>query len=340
MEKLKKIIYVLIFIFLLTLSINCVNGILNYKTVEGFGHWYEYYKEKKNSIDVLLLGSSHIMRQINPSVIFREKGISSFDIATGGESLWATYYSMQEALKYQNPKVIVVDVFMARLDGQYYDDAHNITTTFGQKRDTIWVNNILSSVPKNRSWYFARYPLYHGRYKEINKTDFINKEERYKSLLKGFWVDENNFKVKKIAKIEYKTIGGLSKNWNKKNEKYLKKIISLAKRKNIKLLFIQTPAIFNDKEILLYNHVKEIAKNSNIPYLECNRYMDGIKLNENTDFRDKDHLNYKGSNKLSKWFAILLSEKYNLKNHKGDSDFNSYEKEYKLWQKYIKTKGK
>ena len=73
-----------------------------------------FYDEPKNSIDVLVLGSSNAYTAIIPNVIYNEYGITSYVLGSSVQRMWISYYYLEEALKYQKPKVVALEVFCAK----------------------------------------------------------------------------------------------------------------------------------------------------------------------------------------------------------------------------------
>ncbi len=67
-----------------------------------------YTKEEKNSLDVLFVGDSDVYNGISPMEIYEKYGITSYDYASSAASNLLMYYMMLEALKTQNPKVVVM----------------------------------------------------------------------------------------------------------------------------------------------------------------------------------------------------------------------------------------
>ena len=78
---------------------------------------YPYYDEPKKSLDVVFLGSSHVMCGIYPMELYREYGITAYDYTSSALVLPQAYYQVVEALKTQTPKVLVLDV-----SGVVYDN--------------------------------------------------------------------------------------------------------------------------------------------------------------------------------------------------------------------------
>src|SRR5699024_8592385 len=63
----------------------------------------------KDSVDVLFLGASAIYADISPINLWNEYGITSFSLASSNQAPLLTYYTFAETIKYQKPKVVVVD---------------------------------------------------------------------------------------------------------------------------------------------------------------------------------------------------------------------------------------
>ena len=106
---LKSIIFILIFLLLLHML-----SILLVRKGNGYGtDVFDFYKQDKNSIDILYLGSSHAYSSFNPYLIEEETKLNGYVFATQQQPLWITYHYLKEALKYQKPKYIVLEVHMA-----------------------------------------------------------------------------------------------------------------------------------------------------------------------------------------------------------------------------------
>lgn len=120
-----------------------------------------------------------------------------------------------------------------------------------------------------------------------------------------------------------------NKNYMKnKNEKeiipetnlvYIKKIIDLCQKKNIKIIMTElpSPAWSLAKNI----SVTELANKYNIKFIDFNLMNKEIELNWNDDTYDKGgHLNVYGAEKVSNYMGRVLSEEYNLPDHRNDKE--------------------
>ena len=74
--------------------------------------WQDIY-ENQNSISYLFLGSSHVYCGINPMQIQEKTGEKAVLVSSGMQTLTESYYCLEEALKYQKPKAVYVDLYGA-----------------------------------------------------------------------------------------------------------------------------------------------------------------------------------------------------------------------------------
>lgn len=81
----------------------------------------------EDSIDILILGSSHAQYSMNPAVFYEETGYYAYVLGSGCQPMTMSYYMLEEALKTQKPEVVILDVFtmmpaqeVCYMDGMFY----------------------------------------------------------------------------------------------------------------------------------------------------------------------------------------------------------------------------
>ncbi len=72
-----------------------------------------FVNEPKNSIDVLFLGSSHVLCGINPLIIWNEQQITSYSLATNAQMPYASLMLARLSQDFQKPKLIVLDEYVS-----------------------------------------------------------------------------------------------------------------------------------------------------------------------------------------------------------------------------------
>lgn len=319
----KKIIKNLIFCIIFVTIFNITSDILRSKQITKPWDFSRktcgFYNEPQNTLDVISFGSSHSYASINPTKIWDEIGVPSYILATSNQPIWITYYYMKEALKYQKPKVIILDVHMiVDYDENYGTEAMNYTAFNEMKFSKNKIDAINDSVPINeRIYYYLDIFKYHSRWKELSKDDFNLSYKKQKDSEKGMVILEG---TKSIPEYNYPNTNKC-KDLPSKTKLYLDKIIELTKKNNIQLLLIKAPNHPNKEYVEKLNTIANIAKENNIPFINYNTFYKKIGIEDKYDFYDPRHLNYKGANKLTEHLTNYLNKKYDLKNKKNNSEY-------------------
>ena len=237
------------------------------RKVEGF------YAEEKNSLDFVFIGSSQMFTSVVPAVLWEEYGITSYDFGANEQPMYLSYYYVKEALKYQNPKAIVLEVSYCNTPEYTHEGVLHINLD-DLRMSPVKLEAIFDIVPKGeRLPYIFELAKYHDTWTNLEETSFkyftAEKHNPYKGYtpsLDGF-PDGGTFN-EEIPKIEERAkLADLS-------VEYMEKIIALCEEAGVDLLFLKTPNdhIQNQAE---YNAVADLAAAYGVPYLDLNREMKG-----------------------------------------------------------------
>lgn len=301
----ESFLFVFIFIVILSLLTTLVNSRLT-----PFGYHKERYPNIQKATlnaDLIFLGTSQAFNAYNPEIFDSNLKIYSYNLATPAEFPLSTYYRFKDAIEKSTPKVAVVDIYFKFL-----------SEDISLKYVPHWLNSMSESNKKklmNEISFKDRLQLYLNLTHMDRKINELVKSFSNKRLAgyKGFLSSKN-----KISSAELETnnhFEGYSFKVNnniKKNMDYLDKIIALAKRKKIKLIFITTPLPSKSFEYIKnYNEIHEYINNylekRDIPYYDFNILEKPIFIDEE-DFMDSNHLNYFGSIKISEYISKEILE--------------------------------
>lgn len=332
----KRVIAVLLFFAVLLGGIFGTNWLLRLKASDGCYPVQMFYKQKKNSVDVLCLGSSHTYTNINPAILWDEYGIASYDLAGSNQPFWNTYYYLKEALKYQTPELVVLDVYRAIETEDYQDDARTAMNTFGLRYSKDYRENIKVSLfpTETELYYLLKFPIYHARYQEMSEQDFkfYNNDSNRKNY-KGFnlnCISTTVFHefpdVSQVTEVEKMT---------DKTRKYFEKIIQLTQENDIPLLLVSAPYldyVTEDKKI--FNQVEQIAAKYDVEFVDFNEYYDRIGLDPETDFAEGSHLNYYGSEKYSVYLGQHIVNQYEVSDRRGEAAYDSWEQNARFYEQH------
>lgn len=311
--------------------------VFNFKRSDGIYQMMKFYDEAPNSLDVIFLGSSHMFVNANTSVLWDEYGIASYDLGGSVQPYWNTYHYLVEAFKYQNPKVVVFDVFTAAdVDEEYFSYENVIKNTYGLRFSANKIDAIKASVKEgDRDCYYYEYPTFHRRYLEdIDKKDFIfDFDDDY--YMQNCWKGEtlmygaNSMPRPEDSVIYNDTIGTLTE----KNEKYLRKIIDLCKEKETPLVLVLNPYYVLEYQMPFFNRVKAIAEETGTEYVNFNLMYDEIGVDFDNDFIDACHMKYSGSAKFTRFLAENVLSDYEIIDKRGNKEYKSYDEMVDMYKK-------
>ena len=110
-KVLKEIIAGVAFLLVFTLLLSILTLVYypKWKANTTHGQMAGFYREPKNSLDVILLGSCNMYTSFSPVLLYDEYGITSYGMTCPDEELSTSYYYLKDALKRQKPKVVVVE---------------------------------------------------------------------------------------------------------------------------------------------------------------------------------------------------------------------------------------
>ena len=311
------------FLLLLLMTIYLISCIFSVKSEHGIDQQAGLYWQPENSIDVMMMGTSHIHCDVNTGLLWEKYGIAAYDYSGAEQPLWMTYFYLRELYKYQKPEVIVLDLYApARFkeDYQYEWISENI---YGMKFSLNKLQMLLVSVePKQLSQYFPSFAVYHSRYDNLEEEDFENFfwNDDAKETFKGYtpyW----EIKPQVRPEISEERAEGLTP----KSERYLRKIIDYTKSKGSELVLIVAPYIITDADKMTYNRIEEIAVQEDVTFIDYNEYYDQMELDFEKDFNDDSHLNYWGSNKFTDYLGSYLDSYDYVPDRRGQEGYESWQ---------------
>ncbi len=316
------------FLVLFLFTIYLASSVLSIKSGHGIDQQGGLYWQPEDTIDVAMMGTSHIHCNVNTALLWEEYGIAAYDYSGAEQPLWMTYFYLRELYKYQKPKVVVLDLYApARFkeDYQYKWIAEN---TYGMRFSFNKLEMLAASMePSMLPRYFPSFAVYHSRYDDLEKEDFENFfwDMEDKAAFKGYtpyW----SISPQKKLEISVKESGGLTP----KSETYLRKIISYVKKQGSELILMTAPYPVTADDQKTYNSIAQIAGQEGITFVDFNQYYDEMKLDFDRDFNDGSHLNYWGSCKFSKYLGEFLTSLGKIPDRRGQDEYESWDHHVEL----------
>ncbi len=340
MDNLKKAVSTVIVSVLIIVSIHRVSDFLQLKDSD---NRYSSYLTEDASIDVLFLGSSHVRHGFFPMELWNDYGISSFNLAANGSTISVSYWTLVNALDYQEIKLVVMDVFdmwPGRICSDTWGQVHIALDFFPISVNKCRMVKDLFDDPeltdaKGVNLHEKRWEIlwdigeYHTRWTNLVKDDFATQSELEKNsaIWKGAApliqvVDRNKM-------VYQESVDGLE--YDEISREYLLRMIRLCTEENIELVLINTGYDCNAEAKIFADSVYDIAAQFDIPYLD---FTQKEIINFNTDLQTtghNTHVNFSGAEKFTSYIGKYLSENYSLIDHRNDEAYSSWRMDYQLY---------
>lgn len=336
-KRICQIVSAMVFLTIGVLIFAHVSETLRAKTNQGIDMVHSLYQLEKDNIDVLVLGPSHGYSSVQPNILWHDYGITSFLMCSPGQSVASSYYLLQEALKYQKPKVVLLESYF-----MYREDKYVREERLRQAFDGIRLGKVKLDMLKDffseddlkfedLLSYYIPFVMYHSRWSELEACDF-NKD----LYLKGSIQDYNIFPMEDPGVPD--VIGEIPE----VPFHYFKKIQQLCEESGIQLVAYLAPFGVADGNTKAYkrrigvgNAFEQYLAEQNIPFLYYHKIPEA-NINFSTDFRNATHMNTFGAVKISRHLGGYLSQEFNLEDHRQDPVYQSWDEDY---EKYRQAAG-
>lgn len=300
-----------------------------------------YRGEDKNSIDIMLLGNSDIYRGFSPVDLYHETKITSAIAGQPGATIDKVYESVKDILKYQKPKIMVLEtdcMFSAK------DSEAEANAASKEKRKSLVSDSVpdmlsffkkLQNAAKNGdniilsavNYYF---PLikYHDNWNKLTFSAFTkpsgsfykfsNKGMAYSAAVKPF-----------DASIDYmkKNYGGKAK-LTSRTSGIFNDIYEICKENDIELVLMTVPSA-NSWNNGKSAEIQKLADKYGLKYYDYNiKYPEGFDWAHHTN-DGGNHLNYAGALTVTSDFGSKLKKDMHIAaTQLSEKQKNQWEKDY------------
>lgn len=282
---------------------------------------HAFYSEPKDTIDVLYVGSSPLLRGVSPMVMWNEHGFTGYVRASALQAPSVSYGLLAESLKYQTPELVVLLCDNIFTEYDYVEREGDLRRGLDGMKMSKYKLDIIKEVTEadeRQSMLSYAFPLmrYHDRWKEINLAEDEPEPLLEHSFKKG------NVYLRDINPQEYPEgfmePTGEPYTFDESAKGYIEKSIALCKEKNIPVLMLHLPKMSWSYEQSVM--VEEFATENSAVYLDLDRaeYRSQLGLDPQVDYYDQGHMNLTGTIKLSDWLGDWLDAQYDLPDHRDD----------------------
>ena len=286
----------------------------------------EYYDNVGNN-DVIFIGDCEVYENFSPITLWEEYGITSYIRGSAQQTIWQSYYLMEETFRYETPKVIVFNVLSMKYDtpestgSQSRREAYNRMTLDTMHWSSSKWNSIQASMTEEEkqwdSMFTYLFPIlrYHDRWSQLTQEDFTYWFCRDTVSHNGYLM-QTGVKPYTTAYTEppLADYGFGTNSWN-----YLDKMVQLCEEHDTQLVLIKAPSLSPVWWDQWDAQIEEYANKNDLLYINMLDHQTDIGIDWNTDTYDAGlHLNVYGAEKTSHWFGQILSEYCDISDRRND----------------------
>lgn len=296
----------------------------------GSGSMLNLYAQPPQTVDVLAVGTSMTYAGVNTNVLWANWGIAAYDLASAEQQYWNTYFCLEEALKTQRPRVILLDAKPATYPDDGTKRGRTIMSTYGILSPGTRLAAIRETAGAEWLDYAFAFPQIHEFWKDFSWSDILPAGwtgERAPSW-KGF-IEKDDLERHEKPSLVWTDI---KRSLNVREAEYFGKICDLAEANGVSLLLIAYPNPDYASDHMFYNSLWALADERGVPHLNLNDPAGHYRFRYSSDFADWQHLNVQGSIKLSKILGAYLADNYALADHRGDAAYGSWDDCLAAWQ--------
>lgn len=277
-----------------------------------------FYQMAENSIDVLCFGSSHAASFFLPQELYNICGIRSYNLGCEQQNLITSYFWLKEALRFQKPKVVLLDCYILfeYRPEEPLNSAESCTRKAfdymhwsSVKKDAVKTICKLDENQSELSYYLPNI-RYHTRWKELSENDFTYAEKSQHYELKGYAPFSHYGRNQNFVPFEC----GVSEEKIEMvplMKEYLEKITQLCAQEDISLILIKTPSTYQN--IGKHNTIEQYATEHKLAFLDFNEKAVYEECNYcfAQDNSDDGHGNLWGAQKVTNYIGKFLIENNN-----------------------------
>ena len=308
------------------------------KSYDGSLMMQNFYRQPENSIDLLCIGSSHAFIDINTGVLWDEYGIPSYVLGGSLQPFWNTYYNLQEAVKTQTPRLVVLEALACDISTEYSEHGMIINNVSGMHWNMNKLESIRASVCDTDGLidYTLLFEEFHSRYSELDMIDIASDlgDNVRSENWKGFYdYLRTEFALRPEINEDVEAIP-----MSNKEEVYYRMIIEFCQEQGIPLLIIVSPdAGYGDISRAHYLYAADIAEEYGVDFIDFNEHYDDIGLDFSYDFGDIGHLNFRGNRKFTSYLGDYITDNFDMIDRSSDQSglYDSWAENYRYGESRV-----
>lgn len=332
--KLKSVISCIMFLMILWLIFTRVSYLFRSDDLNAVVYNRDRINGIQNvdNVDVIFVGASELFSSCQPFRAWSEYGMTSYVMASGSIQMEAVQGLVEESLKYQTPKLLVISMLpfgkteedLSEAGLKYTTNSldYSITrfkTIFRALNNVEYDSDEMEIVPL----YFD-IASYHWNTEQLgNKTAWEHINNNAVDLYNGFLFHPAHGVLPEPLRSNYDTEKRTQLNNRQTGALY--SLLEYCKGIKAQIMFLAPfHGLYDTEWQEQYNAIEDIVKSYGYPVLNANNYYEELGMDFATDFYANYHTNVLGAEKFTHFVCEHITSRYALEDHRGEVGYEEW----------------
>lgn len=266
--------------------------------------------EGLGQVDYLVMGDSEGWASAQPMLIWRDWGYTGYNLSKAGQRLQDFYLQLKTTLETQHPQVLLLETdILYKSVGVIGESEGYLTTVLSQ------------AIP------FIRY---HERWEDwLPELETEAQSPDLHTALRGAYF---NTTLAPYTGGDYTQPTDAVRALPFNQRYFADKIVQLCQDNGIQLILYSSPSPLC-WSYEMHNGIEAYARQHGLEYLDLNLLQQELGLDWSQDTLDQgDHVNFRGSQKVTSYLGQYLSEHTQLQDHRGQQGFEVWDTDLKRYE--------
>ena len=272
------------------------------ETQESINSINAFHSQERNSLDVIVFGTSHAWKGFDSNTLNEEYGLKTYNYAGNWQGFNTTLMFLQDAFRTQKPKAVLIDTYTVdslikdiNMEGQiYYSRA--VSDFQGKRR---FLKDCFGNRMDRYLSYYLPIIMFHDNWINLERSSFVT------DRTKTFYLETMGYDSSSSVVPVSIDLSLLDEQTEISDDSLaiLDEMVELCTENDCVLLFYTCPyyGLCDKTEAM-----NDYANSHTCYYYNLFEKMDEIGLNGETDFRDSQHLNDSGSRKVASYLGNII----------------------------------
>ncbi len=334
--KVKRLLTVAVGIVLAIVStISCTYMLRGYTRLFGF------YDLKRDSVDVVFVGTSVTFTSFMPMEAWNDYGIAAYNYCTNVMFENSIRYSIREVERRQSPKLIMVDIspfyfehYAGKKEWPEEDREKYIKFNLDSRMYNPDRFALVYEINRDRKGDFSDYWYYFfdiSRY-HTNELKLSHYDNAEKQIPRGYLFLEHNVGAVFSAEKEAKADDGHVDPITEQEQRYLDQLLETAEKADAEVVFYGPPIYFRKKiEVGRKNYVKKYIEERGFKFADFSGDQEIVGIDDKTDLWNASHFDSLGAEKVTDYLCRYIKSEFDIPDRRNDESYSELNEDYKEW---------